>query len=393
MRFAILGTHPDGLELASALVESGRHQLACFSGNIDDTFLGRWGSPRRVHDLEEVLADPAVEAVIVASDIHDRPAHLRRALQSERHVFCVHPADQKPDAAYEAAMIQSDTKQLLFPILPWGRHPALQRLRDFVASPPHPDIGSPRLLDLEVAATGEVLLETSEAGVAPGLPVWGLLRGLGGEVLEVFGFAQTDELRAGEPVVLAGHCEHGGLFQVRLLPQQSEPSWRLTVIGTRGRAELLFPVGMPGPALLTWRTAQGEWKQETWEFWDPWPVLVNDLEAVLAGKPAAVTWQDAVRFLELDDATRRSIERRRSSVMEYQEATEEAGFKGTMTLIGCSIIWVSILLLVLSRWAPWLGWLILPAIGVFLVLQVFRWAVPAPPKSGASDRTPPPPGD
>ena len=60
-----------------------------------------------------------------------------------------------------------------------------------------------------------------------------------------------------------------------------------------------------------------------------------------------------MRCLELDDAARRSVARRRASALEYQEATEEAGFKGTMTLLGCGLLWVSLLLLiVLRRIAP-----------------------------------------
>jgi hypothetical protein len=83
-------------------------------------------------------------------------------------------------------------------------------------------------------------------------------------------------------------------------------------------------------------------------------------------------WQDAVRCLELDDAARRSVEKRRASSLEYQEVTEEAGFKGTMTLVG------SLVLLIMSFWVPWAGWLIAPLFGVFLVMQGFRWAAQQP---------------
>ena len=89
-----------------------------------------------------------------------------------------------------------------------------------------------------------------------------------------------------------------------------------------------------------------------------------------------LSWQDEVRCLELDDAARRSVEKRRASTLEYQEASEEAGFKGTMTLVGCGMLWVSLLLLILSRWVPWLGWLIAPVFGFFLLLQLLRWVVP-----------------
>ena len=45
-----------------------------------------------------------------------------------------------------------------------------------------------------------------------------------------------------------------------------------------------------------------------------------------------------------------------------------------MTLFGCGLMLVSLLLLIFSAWVPWLGWLILPAIGV-LVMQVLRLLV------------------
>ena len=51
MRFALLGDHPDGRAMADALVASGRHERAAHAAAAD---------------LEEVLADPAVMAVIVA---------------------------------------------------------------------------------------------------------------------------------------------------------------------------------------------------------------------------------------------------------------------------------------------------------------------------------------
>src|SRR5947209_16629937 len=98
MLFALLGDYPDGLDMARALVEAGRHRLVAYSGPaVGAEYLRRWGVPfDSVGDLEEVLADPAVEAVLVASARALRPAQLRRALQSERHVLCVHPADQVP---------------------------------------------------------------------------------------------------------------------------------------------------------------------------------------------------------------------------------------------------------------------------------------------------------
>jgi predicted dehydrogenase len=378
MRFALLGDHPDGLDLAGAVADSGHHQLVACTAALDESALRRLGKPRRVSDAEEVLADPAVEAVIVAGSPAVRPEQLRRALQSERHVLCVHPADQKPDAAYEAALLQGDTGFVLFPLLPEALHPALRRLREFVAR--GPDAPSPagefRLLVIERASTGEVLDNTDQEGLQPAVPGWDVLRELAGEVSEVSSFCDGEELSAGVPVLLAGRFDRGGLFQMTLVPRQPASTWRLAVVGTAGRAEVFFPQGWNGPAFLEWRDENGR-REEYWPRWDPWPELLAGFEAAVAGRCAGPTWQDEVRALELDDAARRSVEKRRVNLMEYQEASEEVGFKGTMTLAGCGLLWVVLILLVVSRLVPWLGWAMLPLLVLFAALQLLRWLIPA----------------
>lgn len=375
MRFAILGTHPDGLEMASALVESGRHQIVAYTGSpVPEAHLRRWGSPRSVGDLEEVLADPVVEAVIVAGSVANRPVQLRRALQSERHVLCVHPPDQTPDIAYEAAMIQADTHMVLFPILPETLHPAVGRLAGLLLDPNGP-AGTLRLLEMERHSPGEVLLLGS-AGQKPAFPGWDVLRAVGGEIAEVGGFALEEEVPEDQPVLVAGRFETWGLFQSSFLPAAPQALWRLAAHGTRGDIELLFPSGPQGSAYLTWRDRDGTLREEAWTTWDPWPELVKRFESAVAKQSAAPRWQDVIRALELDDAARRGVERRRASTLAYPEATEEVGFKGTMTLVGCGLLWALLVLLVVANWYPALFWAVGPLLVLFLSLQAFRWAVP-----------------
>ena len=91
------------------------------------------------------------------------------------------------------------------------------------------------------------------------------------------------------------------------------------------------------------------------------------------GDPNELGWLDEIRSLELDDAA--LVPRRRASTMEYQEASEEVGFKGTMTLVGCGLIWIVLLLLLLSAWAPAIRYLIPPVLLAFLAVQALRWFV------------------
>jgi predicted dehydrogenase len=414
MRFALLGKHPDGLEMASALVASGRHELVVYTVPLPEVTLAHLGAARLVPDLEEVLANPAVEAVIVAGTAANRPEQLRRALQSERHVLCVHPADGAPDAAYEAGMIQVDTRTVLLPLLPDLFHPGVTRLAELLRGGDGA-LGQLRLIELEQAAPGSVLLEGDVPGFKPGLPGWDVLRRLGGEVAEVSAFAEREEVTAERPLLVAGRFERGGLLRMALLPGQRENRWRLAVTGDSGCAQLLFPLGRPGPAFLSWREPSGERREESWDITDPWPLLVEVFETALAGgvpapvasaknpvlsvqysvlstplpphplapasgarganasPPPLLTWQDEVRCLELDDAARRSVERRRASTLEYQVASEEVGFKGTMTLVGCGLLWAIMLLAILSVWVPRLGWAVGPLLVLFLVLQVLLY--------------------
>jgi predicted dehydrogenase len=378
MRFALLGSDRDGVQMAHALVESGRHSLSIYTNAVPGDLPERWGGQaRRVNDLEEILADPMIEAVIVASPPGGRPVHLRRALQSERHVLCVYPPDQTPEIAYEAALIQKDTGFLLFALLPERLHPAMERLAHLMqATGP---LGAFRLLEIEWSATGPVLLNTELAGHKPSFPGWDLPRRLGGEVAEIMGFAVNEEVPADEPVLLAGRFEKGGLFRLTLLPQQPATSCRLTIVGTHGRAELRCPEGWRGPAWLTWPTGE-----ECWQAWDPWRTVVEQFESELKrlspkADAGGKTWPDAIRMLELDDAARRSIEKRRGSLLEYPEASEEIGFKGTMTLVGCGVLWLIILLLILSRWLPQVGLLAVPLLAGFLILQLLRYVIPRKP--------------
>jgi hypothetical protein len=138
---------------------------------------------------------------------------------------------------------------------------------------------------------------------------------------------------------------------------------------------LLLPLGWVGPAFLNRGEGAGG-TEEAWDRWDPWPTLVERFEAAVAKQgPEAPSWQDEIRALELDDAARRSVGRRRSSVMEYPEASEEAGFKGTMTLAGCAVLWVSLLLLIVANWVPELKIVIVALVVGFLGLQSLRYII------------------
>jgi predicted dehydrogenase len=381
--------------MSGALVESGRHDVVSYSGPTKGLeALRKSGlNPRAVGDPEEILADPAVDAVIVAGDIGVRPAQLRRALQSERHVLCVYPPDHSLNTVYEADLIQRDTRRVLLPLLVEGLHPGVARLAE-LAAPADGPLGRFQLALMERHSADPIIVGGQDAYRKAASPGWELLRALRGDIAEVSAYAESEEGTPDQPLLVAGRFQRGGLFQTTFLTRQPSEQVRLEVIATLGRADLVFSEGWPGPARLSWQDRNGALGKEAWNAWNPGPSLVALFEAAVAESdktpPAGessksistmpLSWQDAVRAAELDDAARRSLQRHRVSTLEYPTSTEEVGFKGTMTLVGCSLIWGIILLAVLSAWLPWLGWAILPLLAVFLVLQLLRWIVPKTPQ-------------
>jgi hypothetical protein len=410
MKFALIGDHPDGLDIARALAATGRHQIETYSGPAIgwDAIVRAGIVAKQVVDIESVLSDPEIDAVIVAASKASRAATLRRAVQSERHVLCVHPADSKPDVAFETALMQGDTGCVVLPLLPEAFHPGVARFAQrFVKT-------RPEVLEVRRAFRDEFWLDFEGDDARPGLPGWDTLRRIGGELVEVAALAAEDEPTRGRAILVSGKFTDGKLVQMTLLAGQSDAFYRISAVGPRPLT-LVFADGWPGEATLTYEDDTGALRTETWPALPPWTPLIEAFEQAAARRPsrkavqapgatdthcwtsagidstviiqaaetlvgflpaaATLGWTDEIRALELDDNIRRSLHYRRAYALDLQDATEDATFKGTMTLVGCSLMWIILVLLFLSIWIPWLGWLIFPALAVFLALQFLRGVV------------------
>jgi hypothetical protein len=134
----------------------------------------------------------------------------------------------------------------------------------------------------------------------------------------------------------------------------------------------------------------GGFQEMEWRDWDRWNAMVDAIETAVADPSIAPrpSWQDSIRSMELAEAAKRSIEKRRVSGMDYQEFTEDVGFKGTMTLIGCGMIWLILLLLGISIWIPWAAIAIVPMLVVFLAVWLVRQFMSGSPTAtgGASSK-------
>jgi predicted dehydrogenase len=358
MRFAIFGDHPDGWRMAEALRASGRHQVAAYAGaELDENRRLDWPGLRVTKDIEELLSDPNIEAVVVASPSPLRLDHLRRVLQSERPALCVHPVDSRPDGGYEIHMLQGDVHQVALPILPEAFAGALETLKL--------KLDSGAVVRLEVQSTEAALFESGQHESRPSFPGWTLLRHLGGEIIEIAALAANEDARAIEPVVAFGKFQNARLLQASWLSAQPQTRWQVALYG--GQVEPA-EISVNDPA--SWAAIVARFEQAAER------LKSSPRAAPGSGPPIdlrdGLGWNDEIRALELNDLARRSIERRRAYSLDFQEATEEVGFKGTMTLIGCALLWLVPVVLLLSAWIPWLGWLVVPVLLAFLALQLLK---------------------
>lgn len=379
MRFLLLGDHPDGVAVVEALARAGRHELTAYAGpdHAATRFTQQGLAVRSFRDPESALALAEVDAVIVADELKFRDGMLRRALQSDKHVLCVHPADISPDIAYEAMMIQQETRKQLVPLLPEHVAPGIVWLREQLST----HLGTLQGVELEqrFQAPGYDPKVPDTVAAAwehsPLLVLWDALRQLGGEVQDLSALASGEEhLMPGEQVTLTGRFATGALFQVLLLPQTAgEPSLRMVIRGTHGTATLNAPQGWFG-------VCQGHVTRSSV---DGTPVTLPALaraaalqqlaDSVLDQRPAPLTWTDGTRCLELFDAARRSVKRRRVVPMDYEALSESGNFKSFMTAFGCLTLLGVLVLFFLTPTFPWAKYLIAPVLVIFLALQALRW--------------------
>ena len=314
-------------------------------------------------------------------------------MRAERHVLCVHPADVLPDITYEASMVQQETRQVLLPILPCRLNPGVGRLRELFMTA---SLGTVQTVEGEFCLPPPVVdpvpsgrapkqkakkhRPTGNWDWSPVVTLWDSLRFIGGEVREVSAVGvEGDLLKPSDPLTVTGRFVSGVLFQVLLSPGPGRAQSKFALRGSDGNAVLLIKEGCPQRVELEW--SAGEQQQvETWD-WDPWPAFVANFEGFLGGQPSPVSWLDETRCLELFEAVRQSVRRRRVIPMQYEEFSEASSFKTVMTTLGCLVLILVlaifvVLLAVGVPMTPWSLYLLLPLLLLFLVLQGLGWIVP-----------------
>jgi len=113
----------DGLRL-EALVELDRTQAAAFRG--------RHPGARTLNTLDAVLADPAVEAIVIATPPETHHTLAKRALAAGKHVLVEKPLATTLEDAHELAELAGSAERVLMPGHTFIYSPAVNAIRDLI---------------------------------------------------------------------------------------------------------------------------------------------------------------------------------------------------------------------------------------------------------------------
>jgi len=134
-------------------------------------------------------------------------------------------------------------------------------------------------------------------------------------------------------------------------PIEQTASGRLTLVGAEGKATLHLPSSGEASELEIVRGGAKE--NISLSAWSPPAAALEQLELALDRKPATPSWPDACRDIELTESIARSLLKGRTIELHNEEHSEHGTFKGTMTSLGCGLLWLSLLVFVVALVLAW----------------------------------------
>lgn len=136
-RFSKMAIKAEGLELAAVAARD--------KGRADD-FARRFGVPRAYGSYEELVSDPGIDAVYVATTHNFHPRDVRLCLEAGKAVLCEKPFVTTKREAEDLAALAASKRLLLMEAM-WTRcMPAFRKTKEWVDSGA---IGDIRLIEAE----------------------------------------------------------------------------------------------------------------------------------------------------------------------------------------------------------------------------------------------------
>jgi predicted dehydrogenase len=405
MKLALLGTDDETLDLLHWAVARGGHELVAAYDVGSRAGEVRAAAPgvRVEENWESLLLGSAVDAVVVArggaglsaatgiADDERRADQLRKLAQEGIPLLVACPACEAI-VGFEIEMIRRDVGGVIVPYVPGSDRAAITQLRALIEADGSSPVGRVEQVVLQRQAADrsrERVLTHLARDVA-------LLRQLIGPISSVSASGPPttgrDPLgpRPKELPSLANLSVHfGGERELAarwsIGPVVEQPGAVLTLLGEQGRAVLQMPKRQAWSIELP--TGSGTFTAPL-EDDGPAPALAHLAAAIETPVRDADAWLSACRDQEAAEAVDRSLQRGRTIELYNEPHTEDASFKGIMSMGGCVLLLGVLVIVILAalveglqlparNWPLWRLWplYLLVSIVAFLLLQLFKLAV------------------
>ncbi len=380
IRVAFLGVDDETPHLLRAVLENPRFELAGICefefGSLAaaEELKPVVGHIRPIAQWEALLDDGQIDAVVVARgpDEDQRAEQLRKLIQVGRPVLASHPVVSSMLVYYELDMIRRETNSPVVPVLAERNHPAVQALAEIVRQGADSPIGKVEHLSVErcIAAPKKDDVERQFARDVD------VMRAVAGEMTRLGAHAGGSGPARFASLGVQMSGPQGVAARWSVMPIQAAEGAKITATGARGRATVTLAED-DAPWTLEY-VADGVPRSQVFDAWDAAAASLEQLAAAVGGAAPSPDWVDACRAIELAETIDRSLTKGRTIELYYEDYTEDATFKGTMTSIGCGLLLLAIFLLALVGVAeqmkiPYVGYwkyVLVALFGVFLLAQL-----------------------
>jgi myo-inositol 2-dehydrogenase/D-chiro-inositol 1-dehydrogenase len=378
MNVLIVGAGQEETAWGLWLLAHPEYRLAClYPGLTGDDF--RQISSAR--DVEEGLASPGLELVIVGGPLEVRGEALRRAAAEGLAIICLHPPGQDSEAYYQVALSRSETGAVVVPDLPLRLHPGVAALARAMSSG---ELGAVRGIRHE-CSIGHAGTDLVRYEFARAIDV---VRAVVGELEALTASGNPAGEHPDIELVVQLRAAQRRQAELRVWSGPLEPS-RLTVSGSSGSLTLEYDPLFHEPARLVRRGDSSIEPILEMELWDPHAAIMQTLQTSLDRRynplqpDPSPSLADGTRAMELSEAAARSLRRGRTIDLHYEAISEESSFKSIMTSTGCVILLSVLLILPLAlagpalglNWTIYIAYVIPPVLVIFAVMQILRFGI------------------
>lgn len=318
MRWGIIGLgRIAGTEIAPAITTSpgGKlHAVVSRDQGRAEAFAARHGAARALTSFDELLADPRVDAVYIATPNALHAGEVVAAARAGKHVMCDKPLALSVADAWRAVSVCAEEGVRLGITFQTRFHDNFGQLRAVVQDG---SLGEIRLVQVEMSP-GRTLLTGWRAD--PALAGLGAINNLGVHAFDLIRWLLGSEVT--EVTALAGHESglvpetlalvllrygDGALAYVNVNQSVAFPHADTTIYGTKGRVVGRSCTRMNMSGTLTILTADGETTIETASYHAYRGAVTAFEEAVATGQDPSPSGLDGLRSVELTTAIAESL--------------------------------------------------------------------------------------